>query len=142
MKIFKNIFLSIFILFILINNSWSKSASEFITLLSAEASDILSSKLSDEEKITRLKKIGEQSVDIKGVGLYTLGKYRKTLSDNQKKQYEELFKDYFLNMQKWTREHDIPIYYFSSFDESWKVGAEEDVGAFWGLWDKAEQLKF
>ena len=96
MKIFKNIFLSIFILFILTNNSWSKSASEFITLLSAEASDILSSKLSDEEKITRLKKIGEQSVDIKGVGLYTLGKYRKTLSDNQKKQYEELFKDYFL----------------------------------------------
>ena len=96
MKIFKNVFVSIFILLILTNSSWSKSASEFISLLSTEASDILSSKLSDEEKIIRLKKIGEQSVDIKGVGLYTLGKYRKNLSDNQKKQYEELFKDYFL----------------------------------------------
>ena len=96
MKIFKNIFLSIFFLLILTNSSWSKSASEFISLLSTEASDILSSKLSDEEKIIRLKKIGEQSVDIKGVGLYTLGKYRKNLSDEQKKQYEELFKDYFL----------------------------------------------
>ena len=96
MKIFKNVFVSIFILLILTNSSWSKSASEFISLLSTEASDILSSKLSDEEKIIRLKKIGEQSVDIKGVGLYTLGKYRKNLSDNQKKQYEDLFKDYFL----------------------------------------------
>ena len=96
MKIFKNVFVSIFILLILTNSSWSKSASEFISLLSTEASDILSSKLSDEEKIIRLKKIGEQSVDIKGVGLYTLGKYRKNLSDDQKKQYEELFKDYFL----------------------------------------------
>ena len=49
---------------------------------------------------------------------------------------------YFLNMQKWTLENDIPIYYFSSFDESWKVGAEGDVGAYWGLWDKDEALKF
>ncbi len=96
MKIFKNIFVSLFILLILTNSSWSKSASEFISSLSTEASNILSSKLSDEEKIIRLNKIGEQSVDIKGVGLYTLGKYRKTLSDNQKKQYEELFKNYFL----------------------------------------------
>ena len=38
----------------------------------------------------------ERSVDIKGVGLYTLGKHRKKLTDSQKKQYEELFKDYFL----------------------------------------------
>ena len=33
-------------------------------------------------------------------------------------------------------------FYFSSFDESWKVGSEGDVGAFWGLWDKDEKLKF
>ncbi len=85
MKILKNIFFSILILFIFTNSSWSKSASEFISTLSSEASNILSSKLSDDEKIDRLKKIGEQSVDIKGVGLYTLGKYRKTLSDDQKK---------------------------------------------------------
>ena len=96
MKILKNFFVSIFILLILTNNSWSKSASEFITSLSNDASNILSSKLSDDEKIIRLKEIGERSVDIKGVGFYTLGKYRKTLTDDQKKQYEELFKAYFL----------------------------------------------
>ena len=96
MKILKNVFFSIFILLIFTNNSWSKSASEFISSLSDEASNILSSKLSDDEKITRLKEIGERSVDIEGVGLYTLGKHRKTLTDNQKKQYKLLFKNYFL----------------------------------------------
>ena len=96
MGILKKFFISLLFIFLLTNNSWSKSASEFIETLSDEASNILSSKLSDDEKIMRLKEIGEQSVDIKGVGLYTLGKYRKTLNDSQKKQYEELFRDYFL----------------------------------------------
>ena len=96
MRILKNIVTSIFILFFLTNSSWSKSASEFISSLSVEASNILSSKLSEDEKIVRLKEIGEQSVDIEGVGLYTLGKYRKTLNESQKKQYKDLFKDYFL----------------------------------------------
>ena len=49
---------------------------------------------------------------------------------------------YFINTQKWSQEEDIEIFYFSSFDESWKVGDEGDVGAYWGLWDKEEQLKF
>ena len=96
MSVLKNFFVSILILFSLTNSSWSKSASEFISSLSIEASNILSSKLSENEKIIRLKEIGEQSVDIEGVGLYTLGKYRKTLTDSQKKQYKKLFKDYFL----------------------------------------------
>ena len=96
MKILKNIFVSTFFFLILINNSWSQSASEFISSLSNEASDVLSSKLTDDEKIIRLKEIGERSVDIDGVGLYTLGKYRKTLNDSQKEQYKKLFKDYFL----------------------------------------------
>ena len=55
--------------------------------------------------------------------------------------YENFLK-YFMNMQKWSQEEDIEIFYFSSFDESWKVGAEGDVGAYWGLWDKDEKLKF
>ena len=55
--------------------------------------------------------------------------------------YENYLK-YFMNMQKWAQEDDIEIFYFSSFDESWKVGAEGDVGAYWGLWDKDEKLKF
>ena len=49
---------------------------------------------------------------------------------------------YFIDTMKWTKANDIPIYYFSSFDESWKVGPEGEVGAYWGLWDKQENLKF
>lgn len=49
---------------------------------------------------------------------------------------------YFLNTQKWSRAENIEIFYFSSFDESWKVGAEGDVGAYWGLWDMHQNLKF
>ena len=96
MRILKKTFVLFFFLFSPINNSWSQTASEFISDLTLEASNVLSSKLTDEEKIAQLKKIGEESVDINGVGLYTLGKYRKTLTDTQKKQYEKLFKNYFL----------------------------------------------
>tara|TARA_B100000809_G_scaffold77865_2_gene75736 strand:- start:40756 stop:41640 length:885 start_codon:yes stop_codon:yes gene_type:complete len=49
---------------------------------------------------------------------------------------------YFLNAQAWSLSEDIEMFYFSSFDESWKTGAEGDVGASWGIWDKDEQLKF
>ncbi|AJR02904.1 glycoside hydrolase family 17 protein [Siansivirga zeaxanthinifaciens] len=49
---------------------------------------------------------------------------------------------YFINAQVWSNDDDIEMFYFSSFDESWKVGAEGDVGAYWGLWDKDEKLKF
>ncbi|MFT6333339.1 MAG: exo-beta-1,3-glucanase (GH17 family) [Halioglobus sp.] len=49
---------------------------------------------------------------------------------------------YFINAQLWSSESDIEIFYFSSFDESWKVGAEGEVGAYWGIWDKHEKLKF
>ncbi|TWO34039.1 glycosyl hydrolase [Seonamhaeicola sediminis] len=55
--------------------------------------------------------------------------------------YENAMK-YFINTQQWSKEDNVDIFYFSSFDESWKVGAEGDVGAFWGLWDKNEQTKF
>ena len=55
--------------------------------------------------------------------------------------YENAVK-YFINTQLWSNEDHIDIFYFSSFDESWKVGAEGDVGAYWGLWDKNEKLKF
>ncbi len=49
---------------------------------------------------------------------------------------------YFINSQVWSAKEGIELFYFSSFDESWKVGAEGDVGAYWGLWDKHENLKF
>lgn len=49
---------------------------------------------------------------------------------------------YFLNTQQWSQEDDIDIFYFSSFDESWKVDSEGDVGPYWGLWDMDEKLKY
>ena len=49
---------------------------------------------------------------------------------------------YFINAQRWSKAEDIPMFYFSSFDESWKIEKEGDVGASWGLWDKDEKLKF
>ena len=49
--------------------------------------------------------------------------------------------NYFLNTQLWSQQEGIEIFYFSSFDESWKVGAEGEVGAYWGIWDKHEKLK-
>ena len=49
---------------------------------------------------------------------------------------------YFLNTQLWSKADNIESFYFSSFDEPWKIGDEGDVGAFWGLWDKNEKLKY
>ncbi|MEZ4796214.1 MAG: glycosyl hydrolase family 17 protein [Flavobacteriaceae bacterium] len=55
---------------------------------------------------------------------------------------EEAAMKYFIDTIRWTKINEIPIFYFSSFDESWKTGDEGDVGAYWGLWDKNERLKF
>ena len=54
----------------------------------------------------------------------------------------ENYMKYFINGQAWSAQDNIEMFYFASFDESWKVGAEGDVGAYWGLWDKNENLKF
>jgi len=52
------------------------------------------------------------------------------------------FLKYYANAQQWAKNEDVELFYFSSFDESWKTGDEGDVGAYWGLWDKNEKLKF
>lgn len=49
---------------------------------------------------------------------------------------------YFIDTQIWCKQNNIECFYFSSFDESWKVGPEGAVGAYWGLWDKNEKLKY
>jgi exo-beta-1,3-glucanase (GH17 family) len=49
---------------------------------------------------------------------------------------------YFVDTCRWAEDEGIEIFYFSSFDESWKVGAEGDVGAYWGLWDKSGNPKY
>ena len=60
------------------------------------ASQILSKNISKEEKINQLKSIAKETVDIKGIGYYSLGSARKNLNDSQKKEYSKLFEDYFL----------------------------------------------
>jgi len=55
---------------------------------------------------------------------------------------EENALKYFIKTQQWSKEEAIDIFYFSSFDETWKTDDEGDVGAYWGIWDKNEQLKF
>lgn len=49
---------------------------------------------------------------------------------------------YFINVQNWAHEDTIEMFYFSSFDESWKTEMEGDVGAYWGIWDAHEMLKY
>jgi exo-beta-1,3-glucanase (GH17 family) len=49
---------------------------------------------------------------------------------------------YFINIHEWQKTNNIELFYFSSFDESWKIHQEGDVGARWGIWDKNEILKY
>lgn len=49
---------------------------------------------------------------------------------------------YFINANLWSKDEDIELFYFSSFDEAWKVGSEGDVGAYWGVWDSKGKLKY
>lgn len=55
--------------------------------------------------------------------------------------YENAIK-YFINTFAWAAEDEIEIFYFASFDETWKIAVEGDVGAYWGLWDKDGNLKY
>ena len=89
----------IFTLFFFINlnsNSIANVSSNFINDITTRASNILSSQDTEEFKIQELIKIGENSVDIDGIGFYTLGKHRKNLSDDQKDEFKKIFRKYFL----------------------------------------------
>ncbi|MDC2969970.1 ABC transporter substrate-binding protein [Candidatus Pelagibacter sp.] len=90
------IFLIIFIYFLSLNNLFSIEPDIFVQSTVNRASKILSENLSKEKKIEELKKIAIETVDIKGIGFYTLGSSRKNLSDDQKKKYSKLFEKYFL----------------------------------------------
>ena len=79
-----------------INYSYSIEADIFVQSTVNRASEALNNKYSKEEKIDELKKIASDAVDIKRIAFYTLGSYRKNITENQIKQYEVLFKNYFL----------------------------------------------
>ncbi len=94
-KKFKFIF--IFLSLVLISGiSYSLEPNIFIQSTVNRASQILGDDISKSEKIEKLKIIATDTVDIKGIGLYTLGKFRKELNDAEKKEYTKLFREYFL----------------------------------------------
>ena len=95
MKI-RSIILIVFIYFLTLGNSFSIEADVFVQSTVNRASKILSENLSKDEKINKLKIIAEETVDIKGIGFYTLGSIRKNLNDSQKDKYSKLFREYFL----------------------------------------------
>ena len=90
-------YLTIFLILINFNsNSLAKDPSALINEIVDEAASILSSEDPVESKIIKLNAIAERNVDINGIGMYTLGKYRKSINEEQKSKYQKLFRSYFL----------------------------------------------
>ena len=95
MRFFK-VSLVVFLSFLLSNLSIAKNPSDLINDIVNEAASVLKSSDPVESKIIKLNDIAERSVDIDGIGMYALGKHKKTMSDEQKTKYKKLFKSYFL----------------------------------------------
>ena len=81
---------------VFIGKSFSLEPKEFVQSVANEASLILTKNFTREQKIEKLKSIAEKTVDIQGIGYYSLGAHRKNLSDDKKKEYLDIFKKYFL----------------------------------------------
>ena len=90
------IFTIIFLYLLGTNNLFSIEPDIFVQSTVNRASKILSEEISKDQKIEQLKLIAQDTVDIRGIGFYTLGSTRKNLDENQKKEYQELFNKYFL----------------------------------------------
>ena len=90
------IFTIIFLYLLGTNNLFSIEPDIFVQSTVNRASKILSEEISKNQKIEQLKLIAQDTVDIRGIGFYTLGSARKNLDENQKKEYQELFNKYFL----------------------------------------------
>ncbi len=96
MKIRKIILTLIIIFFSGSNYVYSIQPDIFVQSTVNRASKVLSEDISKDEKIKKLRKIALETVDIKGIGFYTLGTVRKTLNEDQKREYVEIFEQYFL----------------------------------------------
>ena len=92
----KVLIIYIILIFNFTSSSLANISSEFIDDITAKATDILSSQDTKEVKMKQLIEIGENSVDIDGIGFYTLGKHRKNLNDDQKNEFLKIFREYFL----------------------------------------------
>ena len=92
----KKIFILVLVYILNLNNVHAIEPEIFVQSTVDRASQILSKPISKEEKINQLKSIAKETVDIQGVGFYSLGSIRKSLDNRQKKKYLELFEAYFL----------------------------------------------
>ena len=92
----KKFLILLFLLNIITINAHSIQPDVFVQSTVNRASEILSKNISKKEKINKLKLIAKDTVDIRGVGFYSLGSARKSLNDSQKNKFLELFEDYFL----------------------------------------------
>ena len=92
----KKFFSILLLINLFINNANSIEADVFVQSTVNRASEILSKNISKEEKINGLKIIAKETVDIRGIGFYSLGSTRKVLNENQKQKYFDLFENYFL----------------------------------------------
>tara|TARA_B100001121_G_scaffold262606_1_gene243028 strand:- start:48 stop:632 length:585 start_codon:yes stop_codon:yes gene_type:complete len=92
----KKITIILFLYFLNLSSAYSISPDVFVQSTVNRASQILSKNITKEEKIIELKSIASETVDIRGVGFYSLGSARNGLDNNQKKLYFELFEKYFL----------------------------------------------
>ena len=95
-KKFSFFFLLILLNFIFINSSFAIDPYSFVQETADRASEALNKRQSKEEKMEILKIIAKETVDIKGIGFYSLGSHRKNLSDEKKAEYLEIFEKYFL----------------------------------------------
>ena len=91
-----NLLIVFFLYFLTINTSLSLEPDVFVQSTVNRASKILAEDITKQEKIEKLKTIALETVDIRGIGMYTLGPVRKSLNENEKKTYNSLFKEYFL----------------------------------------------
>ena len=92
----KKLLIFLVLFFSITLNSFSLEPDIFVQSTVNRASKLLGENISKDEKIKKLKTIAKETVDIRGIGFYTLGKKRKSLNDDEKKKYSELFEEYFL----------------------------------------------
>ena len=92
----KKFFAILLLINLFINNANSIEADVFVQSTVNRASEILSKNISKEEKMSGLKIIAKETVDIRGIGFYSIGSTRKVLNENQKQKYFDLFENYFL----------------------------------------------
>ena len=90
-------FIYIFLVYILcLGKLYATDPEVFVQSTVNRASKVLSEEMSKQDKMNELQKIAKETVDIRGIGFYTLGSNRKNLGDEQKKKYADLFEKYFL----------------------------------------------